>query len=58
MFAGEGGQHGKSLPAQETFSEAAVQCGHVQAPGCQRRHLQRREDQQRLQQGNDGLRCE
>lgn len=57
-FAGEGGQHGEGLPAQETRSEAAVRCGHVQAAGRQRRHLQRSEDQQRLQQGEDGLCCE
>lgn len=57
-FAGEGGQHGEGLPAQETLSKATAHGGHVQAAGRQRRHLQRGEDQQRLQQGEDGLRCE
>lgn len=58
MFAGEGGQHGQGLPAQETLSKAAVLCGHAQAAGCQRRCLQRGEDQQWLQQGKDSLCCE
>lgn len=57
-FAGEGGQHGEGLPAQETLFNAARRCGRVQAAGCQRRRLQRSQDQQRLQQGKDGLCCE
>lgn len=58
LFAGEGGQHCKGLPAQETLFKATVSCGHVQAAGCQRGCLQRSEDQQWLQQGKDSLCCE
>lgn len=57
MFAGESGQHGEGLPAQEALSKAAVHCGHVPAAGRQRRRLQRSEDQQWLQQGKDSLCC-
>lgn len=58
MFAGEVGQHGKGIPAQETLVKATVCSGHFQTAGCQRRRLQLSEDQQWLQQGKDSLCCE
>lgn len=58
FILGKGGQHGEGLPAQETLSEATDDGGHSRAAGCQRRPLQRGEDQQRLQQREDDLCCQ